>query len=407
MAAHVHRCSLANAPRIGIVGHQEKQKGRTVKKGLWIASGLVLVAVIVVGLLLLPSGGQERPATVVEAVKKVDAHPRPKDDWRSADVGMDIYGGGQVRTGVESSARLELLEGVVRLAAESVFTVEKSTTLRGKLVTTLFLQEGRLWAHLTAGQPHEFTVETDSAVAAVRDTRFSVRVANGETLLSVAEGEVVLTAQEKSVTVAAGQQATVKPGHPPSPPEPMDYEERALWATGGEMPELAPPTPTSTPTPTATLTPTQTPTNTPTSTDTPTATPVPTNTPTNTPIPPPTNTPTPTPPLLTQWTEQVEAFAGAQTLCLRGLGGTEHTVTVGSCSTSKSTDSSQDNFNAAQQSKGFGIRVQFDNECKVFVGTPLTHDFGDGAQVTLEADWSDVAAWDGIITVTLIGLPCE
>jgi hypothetical protein len=44
------------------------------------------------------------------------------------------------------------------------------------------------------------------------------------------------------VAVAALQQATVEPGQPPAPPEPMSDEERALWATEGEMPELAPPT---------------------------------------------------------------------------------------------------------------------------------------------------------------------
>jgi ferric-dicitrate binding protein FerR (iron transport regulator) len=61
-------------------------------------------------------------------------------------------------------------------------------------VTTLLLQEGRLWAYLTSDQPHTFIVETGSAVAAVRHTRFSVRVADGEMLVSVAEGEVELVA---------------------------------------------------------------------------------------------------------------------------------------------------------------------------------------------------------------------
>ena len=75
----------------------------------------------------------------------------------------------------------------------------------------------------------------------MRDTRFSVRVAAGETLLSVAKGRATLTAQEQSVTVAEGQQATVAPDQPPSPPGPMSDEERKLWATEGEMPELAPP----------------------------------------------------------------------------------------------------------------------------------------------------------------------
>ena len=227
------------------------------KRRFWIAGGLVLVAVVVAVLFLLLARGQEHRATVIEAVNKVDAHPRPRDDWQPATVGMAIYGGGQVRTGAASSARLELLEGLVRLSAETIFTVKESATRQGKWVTTLLLQEGRLWAHLTTSQPHEFTVEAGSAVAAVRDTRFSVRVADGETLLSVAEGEAVLTAQEESVTVAAGQQATVEPGGPPAPPEPMSDEERALWATEGEMPQLAPPTPTATPIPT--LTPTVTP----------------------------------------------------------------------------------------------------------------------------------------------------
>jgi hypothetical protein len=271
------------------------------KKGLWIIMGLALIAALTCS--CAPSGGQEgtpskdqesvpteeeRSATVVEVVNKVDAHPRPKDDWQPAVVDMAIYGGGQVRTGAASSARLELLEGVVRLAAESLFTVKESATRQGKLVTSLFLQEGRLWAHLTTSQPHEFSVETASAVAAVRDTRFSIMDSDQTTLVSVAEGEVVVTAQGVSVTVVAGQQVIVKPGQPPSPPEPMSDEERRLWATEGEMPELAPPTPTPVP-PTATPTPTIMPTPTPTVTPTPvppTATPTVTSTPTPTEAPP-------------------------------------------------------------------------------------------------------------------------
>ena len=262
------------------------------KKGYWIAGGLALVAVIIAARLLLPSGGQESMATVIETVNQVDAHPRPKDDWRPAVVDMLIYGGGQVRTGAASSARLELLEGMVRLSADSIFTLKESATRQGTLMTTVFLQEGRLWADLITDQPHEFSVETGSAVAAVRDTRFSVRVAAGETLLSVAQGQATLTAQEQSVTVAEGQQATVEAGQPPSPPEPMSDEERSLWATEGEMPELAPPTPTPVPPPAPTppLLPTLTPTLSPTPTTAPTDTPTPLPTPV-----PPTATPMPTP----------------------------------------------------------------------------------------------------------------
>jgi hypothetical protein len=295
------------------------------KRRLWIAGGLALLAVVVLVLLLVPSQGQGHRATVVEAVNQVDAHPRPKDPWQPAAVGMAIYSGGQVRTGAASSARLELLEGMVRLSANSLFTVRESVTRRGRLLTRLFLQDGRLWAHLTTGQPHEFIVETGNAAAAVRDTRFSLRFSDGETLLSVAEGEVELTALGQRVLVVAGQQATVGPRQPPSPPQPMSDEERALWAIEGEMPPLAAPTftstatkvpvptethtpapsptptytrsptPTSTPTQAPTRTPTYTPTETATPTSSPTGTPTPTSTYTVTPTSTPTATPTPTP----------------------------------------------------------------------------------------------------------------
>jgi hypothetical protein len=241
----------------------------------------------------------ENSAKVVEAVNRVDAHSLPEDDWAPAQVGLEIYSGGQVRTGPASSARLELLEGMVRLWADSIFTVRQSATRQDRLVTNIFLQVGRLWAHLTLEESHEFSVETASAVAAVRDTSFSVQVAPDQTtLVSVAEGEVILTAQGESVTVAAGQQAIVKPGQPPSPPEPMNLEEIALWVSEGDMPQLAALIPTSTSTPTPTRLPTSTPTPVPTRTPVPSPTRTPTRvspTPTSSATSSPTSTPTSTP----------------------------------------------------------------------------------------------------------------
>jgi hypothetical protein len=232
----------------------------------------VLTTVVIAGVLLLITGAisvfalqlvseEENTATVIEMANHVEAHPRPADGWQPATVGMMVYSGGQVRTGTASAAHLRLLEGIVRLSADTLFTVKESVTRQGKLSTELFLQEGRLWLHLTTDQPHELDVETGSAVAAVRDTRFSVKVTDGQTFLSVAEGTVVLTAQGQSVNVTAGQQAVVEPGQPPATPEPMGSEERMLWATEGEMPELA--LSASTPTPTSTVMPTPTPTSTP------------------------------------------------------------------------------------------------------------------------------------------------
>ena len=220
------------------------------KRTLFVAGGALAAIValcllaIVVARVLLPVAEQERQATVVKIANKVDAHPRPQEDWRPAVANMTVYGGGRVRTGVASSAQLDLQEGTVRLSAETIFTVKESSTQRGTLLTTILLQEGRLWAKLTTNEPHVFTVQTSSAAAVVRDTHFTIRVVNGETLVSVADGEVELTAQKQTVVVSAGQQASVEPGKPPSWPQPMSDSERALWAIEGGEQELATPTPT-------------------------------------------------------------------------------------------------------------------------------------------------------------------
>ena len=61
------------------------------QKRFWIIVALALGAIGIVALLfILPSGGQGRPATVIETINQVDAHPRPKDDWQPAQVGMDL-----------------------------------------------------------------------------------------------------------------------------------------------------------------------------------------------------------------------------------------------------------------------------------------------------------------------------
>jgi len=273
----------------------------------WAIFSLALMAVAAVA--CAASEKEQHPARIVEVIHTVDAHSRPEESWQQAAMDMIVYEGGRVRTGLSSAAQVALQEGVVRLAAQSVFAVKSSATRQGRTETALLLEEGRLWAHLTTDQPHALTVETGNAVAAVRDTHFSVRYANGETFVSVAAGQVELTAQDQSVTVTAGEQASVERDQPPSPPEPMSSEEKTLWAAEIEAVEIdqsditietdtpLPPTPTSTATPTVTPSATPTPTPLPTATATPvppTPTPLPTPTATLTPVPP-TPTPLPTP----------------------------------------------------------------------------------------------------------------
>lgn len=244
------------------------------KRGVGIIIGLSLVALATSS--CRPSEDQRPSATIIETINRVDARPQPTDDWGLATAGLEIYAGGQVRTGPASYAQLQLLGDVVRLAAETIFTVKESIPSQERPVTWLFLQEGRLWAHLAPDRPHEFIVETSSAVAAVRDTRFSVMVSPDQTtLVSVAEGAVMVTAQGQSVRVVAGQQVSVKPGQPPPSPEPMSEAERQLWMVEGGMPEPTSLPPITTPTPVSQIVPTPAPTEQLTSTPTATLTPTP------------------------------------------------------------------------------------------------------------------------------------
>ncbi|MCD6553055.1 MAG: FecR domain-containing protein [Anaerolineae bacterium] len=302
---------------------------------------LLLVALCLVLALVLrqPSGPTQAtatpplvdsPATITEVINQVEAHSRPGDAWRAAAVNMLLYNGGQVRTFADSSARITLEDGAVRVAANSVFTVQQYQKQGDNRLARFLLEVGRVWVHLDEPviEPSVFEIETATGVAAVRDTRYSVQIdPDGTMLVSVDQGKAVVRAQGAEVIVRAGQQVTVLKGQPPGPVSPMSVEEQTLWlryAVGPKLLVSTPtPTPVPTPVPTETDTPTPLPTDTPLPTETPeltntpTATPTSTETPTSTPTAtatsPPTATPTLTPtpgptfpPLSVDWWEIID-----------------------------------------------------------------------------------------------------
>ena len=189
--------------------------------------GLLLVVALCLGLAVVlrrPGGSMpataapalvERPATITEVINQVDAHPRSGDAWTAATVNMLLYGGGQVRTFADSSARINLEDGVVRVAANSVFTVQQYQKQDDNRLVHFLLEAGRVWVHLDEPviEPSVFEIETATGIAAVRDTRYSVQIdADGMMLVSVDQGKAVVSAQGTSVIVRAGQQVTVLKG---------------------------------------------------------------------------------------------------------------------------------------------------------------------------------------------------
>jgi len=184
-----------------------------------------------------PAGTQAR---VVDLVNRVDAHALPGADWAPAEIDMTIHLGGQVWAQEASTARLSIEDLLVRVAPNTVFTFSQPSdeTLR------IDLDEGQIWLNVEGRAPgQELEVETPSAVAAVRGTRFSVRVdADGTTVVSVVQGAVDLTGAGQTVTVNPQHQSAVAPGEAPSTPEPLGPLEQLLWgmAAGAGLDPLYP-----------------------------------------------------------------------------------------------------------------------------------------------------------------------
>ncbi|MBM4424177.1 MAG: LysM peptidoglycan-binding domain-containing protein [Chloroflexi bacterium] len=99
---------------------------------------------------VLPPEG--RRATVSEIVNVVEAKTFADAAFQPVSDGTVISAGGQVRTGVNSRARIDLSEGaVVRLAADTVFTLEALTESGGGPFALVSIELGKIWVSLTGG----------------------------------------------------------------------------------------------------------------------------------------------------------------------------------------------------------------------------------------------------------------
>ena len=182
----------------------------------------------------------ELRAIVRDLVNQVEGHARPGQAWEPAFVAMNIFLGGEVRADEASTARLELEQSLIRVAPNTIFTLNQpdDQTLR------LDLREGQIWLNVEGLAPGEnFEVETPGASASVRGTRFSVRVDKGsKTTVSVAAGTVNVSGAAASVAVTTGMQTTVPTGGDPTPPAPMSPEEQLGWgmAQGSSLDIVAP-----------------------------------------------------------------------------------------------------------------------------------------------------------------------
>ncbi|MBN2147648.1 MAG: FecR domain-containing protein [Anaerolineales bacterium] len=171
-----------------------------------------------------PTGPQ---AIVEEVVNEVSAHASTALDWQPAEVSQIVYLGGEVWAKEASTALLGMGSGRVRVAPNTVFSLAQT---EDQLIQ-IDLEEGQIWINVEGLEPGtSFEIQTPAAVAAVRGTRFSVRVAeDGFTTVSSWQGQVEVSNEAGTVSVDSGMQSEITPGQAPTPPTMMTEAENLRW----------------------------------------------------------------------------------------------------------------------------------------------------------------------------------
>ncbi|MBN2387460.1 MAG: FecR domain-containing protein [Anaerolineales bacterium] len=193
-----------------------------------------------------------------------------QEGFSSAENGMSLQVGGELRTGENGYARLDLSTGtLIRMAPNTSFMLVSNEPTDDGLLSRLQVELGQIWIALTGG---EVEVETPSGVAAVRGSHLMIWVdpATLDVWVNCFEGEC--GADNGDLLGLTGGQGTIlyffTDGNPP-PPELrlLTWDEFLAWVE--VMPEyqsllpdiiatltaMAPPPPPAPPLPTATVPP--------------------------------------------------------------------------------------------------------------------------------------------------------
>lgn len=115
-----------------------------------------------------------RTANLKEIVNTVQTRGAADKNFESANVGLTLNVGGQARTGENSKARLDFVEGtIVRLGPTTILTVEELANTNGSPLTRFQLELGKLWIALQGGT---FDVKTPAGIVSVRGSYGMIEV---------------------------------------------------------------------------------------------------------------------------------------------------------------------------------------------------------------------------------------
>lgn len=192
---------------------------------------------LVTALLLATAGisahaaGPEPAAEVVSLQGKGEFRDAAETRWRDATVRQKLAQGNFVRTGDVSRMGVLLADQTqVRLAPNSMIQIKQVGDGRDR-GTVLNQSAGRSWSQ-SKNVPRTLTIETPSALAAIRGTDWELVVdEEGTTTLTVLSGEVLLSNAQGSVNIGAGEQARAQKGVAPVKRVLANPRERVQWVS--------------------------------------------------------------------------------------------------------------------------------------------------------------------------------
>lgn len=184
-----------------------KEKRGTGKIIAWLAGFVVIVAVGWFGLTKFADVKKaekiEKGEAIVVTLIVGDASVKKmgSTEWRTLYVEDSLQMGDAVKTSPESYCELQMVKrGIFRVESSTELYLSKLVNDDDKVNSRMKLSQGGMTlkpAKLKTGET--FEVETSTAVAAVRGTKFSVNVSsNGNTQIAVDEGKVAVKPNIKS-----------------------------------------------------------------------------------------------------------------------------------------------------------------------------------------------------------------
>jgi FecR protein len=192
-------------------------------------------------LLITPFPATASAAPIEEAVIESASGPvnikAGDESSRPAKPDTYVLSGEIVETGPDSFVRLIMSDGSVLELRENSSMEMADSRGNESAINTVVLFLGVLWASIEANDDEDtaFIVDTPTAVAGVRGTRFMVGVGiDGATRVGVEEGLVIVSSEAGIVDVEGGKDTIVEWNKPPRLPRryQRDEDEWRGWIQG-------------------------------------------------------------------------------------------------------------------------------------------------------------------------------